>query len=138
MRNRGFTLIEILVVMVILAILATVVVPRLMDAPDKARTTKAQQDINGIASALQIYRVDNGSYPSTEQNIEALIAKPAGDPPANNWKTGGYIQKLPRDPWERPYQYLSPGQHGDFDLYSLGADGKVGGENMDKDITNWE
>jgi len=138
MRSAGFTLIEILVVMVILAILATVVVPRLMDAPDKARTTKAQQDISGIASALQLYRVDNGSYPSTEQNVEALIAKPGGEPAANNWKSGGYINKLPRDPWDRPYQYLSPGQHGDFDLYSLGADGKVGGDEMAKDVTNWE
>jgi len=136
MRSRGFTLIEILVVMVILAILATVVVPRLMDAPDKARTTKAQQDINGIASALQVYRIDNGSYPSTEQNLEALLFKPGGEPSANNWKTGGYIQKLPRDPWDRPYQYLSPGQRGDFDLYSLGKDGKPGGEAMDADITN--
>ncbi len=138
MRSAGFTLIEILVVMVILAILATVVVPRLMDAPDKARTTKAQQEISGIASALQLYRVDNGSYPSTEQNVEALIAKPGGEPAANNWKSGGYINKLPRDPWDRPYQYLSPGQHGDFDLYSLGADGKVGGDEMAKDVTNWE
>jgi general secretion pathway protein G len=136
-RNAGFTLIEVLVVMVILAILATVVVPRMMDAPDKARITKAQQDIAGLAAAMQMYRVDNGTYPSTDQNLEALIGKPVGDPPAPNWKTGGYVQRLPRDPWDRPYQYLSPGQRGEFDLYSLGADGKIGGEGMDADIGNW-
>ncbi len=135
--HAGFTLIELLVVLTVLAILATVVVPRVMDAPGKARTTKAQQDIAALSQALEVYRLDNFSYPSTGQGLNALVAQPSGDPPATNWKAGGYIQRLPKDPWDRPYQYLSPGSRGDYDLYSLGRDGRPGGEGEDADITNW-
>jgi general secretion pathway protein G len=137
-RAAGFTLIEIMVVVVILGILASIVVPRIMSEPDKARVTKAKQDIRVLESALNMYKLDNFYYPSTQQGLEALTQKPGGDPPARNWKQGGYIQKLPRDAWGNPYQYMQPGQHGEFDLLSFGADGKLGGEGFDADIGNWE
>ncbi|MBZ0224346.1 MAG: type II secretion system major pseudopilin GspG [Dokdonella sp.] len=135
--NRGFTLIEILVVVVILGILAAIVVPKVMDRPGEARIVKAHQDISSIGSALNLYKLDNYAYPSTEQGLEALIAKPTGQPEAANWK-GPYLQarSVPKDPWGRPYQYASPGQHGDFDISSFGADGKPGGEGEAADVDN--
>lgn len=136
-QNRGFTLIEIMVVVVILGILAAIVVPKIMDQPDKARVAKAKQDIQVLTTALNLYKLDNFTYPSTQQGLQALVAKPSGDPPAPNWKPGGYIQRLPTDPWGNPYQYLQPGTHGEFDLFSLGADGKPGGTGINADIGNW-
>jgi len=136
-RNRGFTLIEIMVVVVILGILAAIVVPRIMDQPDKARVAKAKQDIQVLTTALNLYKLDNFTYPSTQQGLQALVAKPSGDPAAPNWKPGGYIERLPKDPWGRPYQYLQPGTHGEYDLFSLGADGKPGGDGINADIGNW-
>lgn len=135
--QRGFTLIEIMVVVVILGILAAIVVPNIMDSPDKARVAKAKQDIRVIESALELYRLDNYTYPSTQQGLEALVAQPSGDPPARNWKPGGYVKTLPKDPWGNPYQYIYPGTHGDFDLFSLGADNKPGGDGVNADIGNW-
>jgi general secretion pathway protein G len=137
-RQGGFTLIEIMVVVVILGILASIVVPRIMSEPDKARVTKARQDIRVLESALNLYKLDNYAYPSTQQGLDALVHQPAGDPPAKNWKPGGYVQQLPKDPWGNPYQYLQPGaKGGDFDLFSFGADGHVGGEEFAADIGNW-
>lgn len=132
---RGFTLIEILVVVVILGILAAIVVPKVMERPGEARTVRAQQDIRGITSALGLYKLDNFVYPSTAQGLEALVRKPSGQPDAPNWK--GYLDDVPRDPWGRPYQYRSPGQHGAFDVFTLGADGKPGGDGEAADIGNW-
>jgi len=137
MRSRGFTLIEIMVVVVILGILAAVVVPRIMDRPDDARIAKARQDVRALQSALELYRLDNYQYPSSQQGLEALVSKPSGDPPARNWKPGGYINSLPTDPWGNPYQYVNPGEHGDYDVYSFGADGREGGEGINADIGNW-
>lgn len=136
-RSRGFTLIEIMVVVVILAILAAAVVPRIMDRPDEARITKARQDIRVLESALELYRLDNFNYPSTQQGLEALVQQPSGDPPARNWKSGGYIKSLPKDPWGNDYQYLSPGTRGEIDIYSLGSDGRPGGTDSAADIGNW-
>ena len=133
-RQIGFTLIEVMVVVVILSILAAVVVPRIMDNPDKARAVKAKQDIRVIKNQLDLDRLHNFRYPTTEQGLEALVQKPAG---AERWQEGGYLDKLPKDPWSKPYQYLSPGQHGEVDIYSLGADGQPGGEGVDADIGNW-
>ncbi len=137
-RNPGFTLIEIMVVIVILGILAAVIVPRVLDRPDTARLVKAKQDLRTLESALNLYRLDNYRYPSTEQGLEALVNKPAGEPEARNWQPGGYIDRLPLDPWQRPYLYLSPGENGDTDIYTLGANGVPGGEGIDADIGNWK
>lgn len=134
-KQKGFTLIELMVVVVILAILAAIAVPRLMDRPDQARVVKAQQDIGAISSALQLYKLDNYRYPTTDQGLEALVTEPTDDPVPSNWKQ--YLQQLPKDPWGKDYIYLSPGEHGDFDLYTLGADGEEGGEDMDATIGNW-
>lgn len=137
-RSAGFTLIEIMVVVVILGILGAMIVPKIMDQPDKARVAKARQDIQSLETALSLYKLDNFAYPSTQQGLQALVARPAGDPPAPNWKAGGYIQKLPKDPWGHPYQYLNPGTHGDaYDLFSLGADGQPDGTGINADIGNW-
>lgn len=136
-RQSGFTLIEIMVVVVILGILAAVVVPRIMDRPDDARITKARQDIRALQSALELYRLDNYNYPSTQQGLQALVRQPSGEPPARNWKSGGYVRSLPSDPWGNPYQYLNPGQHGDYDLFSFGADGRAGGDGVNADIGSW-
>ncbi|MEA3412630.1 MAG: type II secretion system major pseudopilin GspG [Pseudomonadota bacterium] len=137
-RQSGFTLIEIMVVVVILSILAAIVVPRIMDRPDEARIVKAKQDIRAMEAALNLYRLDNYNYPTTEQGLEALISEPTTPPEPPNWKEGGYVDRLPRDPWGNDYQYLSPGENGAIDLYSLGADGQLGGEGTAEDITNWE
>jgi len=132
-RQQGFTLIEIMVVIVIMGILAALIVPRVLDRPDQARQVAARQDIGGIMQALKLYRLDNGRYPTTAQGLRALTEKPDG---ASNWR--GYLDKLPNDPWGHPYQYLSPGVKGDIDVFSFGADNKPGGENGDADIGSWE
>ena len=136
-HGRGFTLIEVLVVVVILGILAAVVVPRIMDQPDKAAVVRARQDIQSLDTALKMYKLDNFSYPSTQQGLEALVQRPAGTPEAPNWKDGGYLDRLPRDPWGNNYEYLSPGRNGEYDVYSLGKDGQPGGEGFNADIGNW-
>jgi len=135
--TSGFTLIEVMVVVVILSVLAAIVVPRVMDRPDEARIVKAKQDIRALESALNLYRLDNYVYPSTEQGIDALVTQPTSPPEPRNWKAGGYLDRLPSDPWGNPYQYLSPGQQGDFDLYSMGADGQLDGQGINADISNW-
>ena len=134
---RGFTLIEIMIVVVIIAILAAVVIPRILDRPDQARVTAAKADIAIIMQQLKLYRLDNASYPSTDQGLQALIIKPTTTPIPMNWKNGGYLEKLPNDPWGRPYQYLNPGLKGEIDVFSLGADGQPGGEGNNADIGSW-
>lgn len=136
-RQRGFTLIEIMVVIVILGILASVVVPRIMDRPDEAKVVKAKTDIRALKAALDLYKLDNYNYPSTEQGLEALVNRPSGSPEPRNYKEGGYIDRVPNDPWGNEYRYLSPGEHGSVDIYSLGADGEPGGEGYNADIGNW-
>jgi len=136
-RAAGFTLIEVMVVVVILGILAAIIVPKVMDRPDAARITKAKSDLRAIESALNLYKLDNFHYPSTDQGLEALVEKPAGSPEARNWKANGYLDRLPKDPWGNEYQYLQPGQHSEIDIVSLGADGRAGGEGSDSDIGNW-
>lgn len=135
--QQGFTLIEIMVVVVILSILAAFIVPNLMDRPDQARITKARQDIRMLESALEMYRLDNFQYPTADQGLHALTENPGGDN-ANNWKKGGYVRKLTKDPWGNDYVYLNPGDHGEIDIYSLGADGQPGGEGVNSDIGNWD
>jgi general secretion pathway protein G len=134
--QRGFTLIEIMVVVVILGLLAAVVVTQTVGKIDDARVAKAKQDIRELETALTLYRLDNFRYPTTEQGLDALVHRPA-DPALTHWKDGGYVKRMSKDPWDRPYVYESPGTHGDFDLYSLGADGQTGGEKNDADIGNW-
>lgn len=137
-RSCGFTLIEILVVVVILGILAAIVVPRVMEHPGEARQVRAKTDIQAIVSALNIYKLDNFVYPSSEQGLDALVHKPSGAPEAPNWKPGGYLERVPKDPWAHPYLYIHPGRHSDIDVYSLAADGKPGGDGEAKDVGNWE
>lgn len=136
-RNRGFSLIEILVVVVIIGILAAIVVPRFMDEPDRARVTKARQDIQAIVTALNMYRLDNHVYPSTDQGLKALVDRPSGRPEAPNWRDGGYLERLPKDPWGHEYRYLNPGVHAQIDVWSNGANGMPGGEGIDAEIGNW-
>ena len=133
---RGFTLIEILVVVVILGILAAIVVPRVMQRPGEARVTRVKQDIQGVVTALNLYKLDNFNYPTNAQGLQALATKPSGQPDAPNWK-GPYLDRLPKDPWNHPYQYLQPGQHGEIDVFSFGSDSKPGGEGEAADIGNW-
>lgn len=135
-KNQGFTLIEVIVVLVILGILASIVVPNVISRTGQAQIIKAKQDIRALESALQLYRIDNFKYPTTDEGLQALVSLPSSGS-NENWQKGGYIKKLPKDPWKNDYQYLSPGQHGDFDLYSLGADGSPGGVDENKDIGNW-
>ena len=134
--NKGFTLIELMIVVVILGVLAALLVPKIMSRPDDARKLAVQQDIATIGSALKLYRLDNGKYPTTQQGLQALVQKPTVDPIPSNWKDGGYLEKLPADPWGTPYNYLSPGLKQEFDILSFGADQKVGGEGVDMDISN--
>ncbi len=133
--RQGFTLIEIMVVVVILGILAALIAPNVIGRIDEARVTAARNDIRTIESALQLYRMDNFRYPSTEEGIDALVNKP--DDPDIKWPEGGYIQRLPQDPWNRPYLYLQPGNNGEYDIYTFGRDGEQGGEGPDGDIGNW-
>lgn len=136
--QRGFTLIEIMVVVVIIGILGALVVPKLMGKPGEARITAAKVDIASLMQALKLYKLDNQRYPTTEQGLKSLIEKPTSGPAANGWKTGGYVDKLPKDPWGNPYQYLAPGVKGEVDLFSLGADGLPGGTGDDADIGSWD
>jgi general secretion pathway protein G len=133
--SRGFTLIEVMVVIVILAVLAALIVPKIMGRPDEARVVAARQDIATIMQALKLYKLDNRKYPSTEQGLGALVKKPAEPPVPENWKS--YVETLPLDPWHNPYQYLNPGLNGEVDVFSYGADGKPGGEGVDADIGSW-
>jgi general secretion pathway protein G len=136
-QQSGFTLIEIMIVVVILGILAAIVVPNVMDSPDEARIVKAKQDIRTLEGSLNLYKLDNFNYPSTEQGLEALVSKPTGIPEAKNWKKNGYLKKLPKDPWGNDYLYLSPGVNSQIDIFTYGADGRKGGEGNDEDIGNW-
>lgn len=132
-RQTGFTLIEIMVVVVILAILASMVVPKIMDRPDQARIAKAKQDLRAVESALGLYKLDNFSYPTTDQGLEALVTKPSGSPEPKNYKKGGYVKSVPKDPWGNEYKYLNPGTHGDIDIFTLGPDMQP----SEDDIGNW-
>jgi len=134
----GFTLIEVLVVVAILGILAAIVVPRIMDRPDEAKRTAAKVDIQSIVQALKLYRLDNGNYPTTEQGLLALVQRPATNPAPSTWKQGGYLERLPKDPWQGDYQYLNPGVKGEIDVFSLGSDHARGGEGNAADIGNWD
>jgi general secretion pathway protein G len=138
MKNRGFTLLEVLVVIAILGILAALVVPRIMDRPDEAKRVAAKADIGAIVQALKLYRLDNGFYPSTDQGLTALVQRPTTQPVPGNWKQGGYLERLPQDPWGGDYQYLSPGVRGEIDVFSFGADRTRGGEGNNADIGNWD
>jgi general secretion pathway protein G len=135
---QGFTLIEILVVIVILGVLAALIVPNVIGRPDEARATVAKSDIAAIMSALKLYRLDTQRYPTGEQGLAALVAKPEQPPVPPNWKPGGYLEKLPKDPWGRPYVYLNPGVRGEVEVMSFGADGQAGGSGVDADIGSWE
>ncbi|MEP7182232.1 MAG: type II secretion system major pseudopilin GspG [Betaproteobacteria bacterium] len=134
----GFTLVEVLVVIVILGILAALVVPRIIERPDEARAVAAKADIASIVQALKLYRLDNQRYPTTEQGLAALVTRPTQPPAAANWKPNGYVERLPKDPWGKPYQYLSPGLHGEIDVFSFGADSQPGGTGIDADIGSWD
>ena len=135
---RGFTLIEILVVIVILGVLAALIVPNIMQRPDDARVTAAKSQIALIMQALKLYRLDNQRYPTSEQGLGALVAKPEVPPIPSNWKPGGYLDKLPNDPWGRPYVYVMPGVRSEVEVMSFGADGQPGGSGVDADIGSWD
>ena len=134
--QAGFTLIELMVVLVIIGVLAALIVPNVLDRADDARTTAARTDVNNLMQALKLYRLDNQRYPSAEQGLRALVSKPTAGAIAPNWKP--YLEKLPNDPWGRPYQYLNPGVKGEIDVMSLGADGQPGGEGKNADIGSWQ
>ncbi|RZV36991.1 MAG: type II secretion system protein GspG [Chromatiales bacterium] len=136
-RQAGFTLIEIMVVVIIIGILAAIVAPNVIGRVDDAQIIKAKADISNIENAMKFYRLDNFAYPTTEQGIEALVTKPT-DPSIRNWKAGGYIDRLPKDPWGNPYLFLNPGNNGEIDIYTLGADGNPGGDGLNADIGNWD
>jgi len=135
-KQSGFSLIEIMVVVVILGILASIVVPKIISRPDEARVVKAKQDVLAIQNALDLYRLDNGFYPSTDQGLLALVEKPSSTPSPQNWKM--YLKSLPKDPWGRDYLYLNPGQHGEIDVFTLGASGNEGGTGINAEIGNWD
>ena len=135
-RDRGFTLIELMVVLVIIGVLAALIVPNVIGRADDARVTAARTDVNNLMNALKMYRLDNQRYPTAEQGLRALVERPTTGPAAPNWKP--YIDKLPNDPWGRPYQYMNPGVHGEIDVLSLGADGQPGGEGGNADVGSWQ
>ncbi len=137
-RQRGFSLVEILVVLVIMGLLISVVAPTVLNQADDARVQKVYADFKAVETALKIYRLDNYVYPTSEQGLEALVEPSTLDPEPRNFKKGGYLPEVPLDPWGRPYLYLSPGENGEFDLYTLGADGLSGGEGQNADIGNWK
>ena len=134
--QAGFTLIELMVVLVIIGVLAALIVPNVLDRADDARATAAKTDVNNLVQALKLYRLDNQRYPTAEQGLQALIVKPTTAPVPGNWKP--YLEKLPNDPWGQPYQYLNPGIKGEVDVMSFGADGQSGGEGKDADIGSWQ
>lgn len=136
-RYSGFTLIEIMVVVVILGILAALIVPKVMSRPDDAKMIAALHDVGAIVQALKLYRLDNNAYPTTDQGLQALVQRPTTQPIPTNWKSGGYLDRLPQDPWGHDYQFLNPGLHGEIDVFSLGADGVAGGEGKNADIGSW-
>ncbi|MBW7861115.1 MAG: type II secretion system major pseudopilin GspG [Rhodocyclaceae bacterium] len=133
---HGFTLIEVMIVIVILGVLASLIVPRIMGRPDEARVVAARQDIASIAQALKLYKLDNRTYPTGAQGLQALVQRPGTAPVPPNWKP--YLERLPNDPWGTPYQYLNPGLHGEVDVMSLGADGRPGGSGFDADLGSWD
>jgi general secretion pathway protein G len=134
--QRGFTLIELMVVLVIIGVLAALIVPNVLDRTDDARATAARTDVNNLVQALKLYKLDNQRYPSAEQGLEALVRRPSAGPVPPNWKP--YLDKLPADPWGHPYQYVNPGVNGEFDVFSYGADGVAGGEGKNADIGSWQ
>lgn len=135
--EQGFSLLELMVVVVILSILALVIVPRVIDRPDQARITRVKSDLATLESAVNLYKLDNFRYPTTEQGLEALVARPVSEPVPQNWSASGYIDRLPKDPWGNDYHYLAPGVHGEVDIFSFGADGVQGGDGMNADIGTW-
>ncbi len=135
-RHSGFTLIELMVVLVIIGILAALIVPNVLDRADDARTTAAKTDVNNLMLALKLYKLDNQRYPTSEQGLQALMKKPTTSPVPSNWRT--YLEKLPNDPWERPYIYVNPGVKGEIDVMSFGADGQVGGDGKNADVGSWQ
>ena len=134
--QRGFSLIEIMVVVVILGILAYIVVPKIISRPDEARVVKAKQDVLAIQNALDLYKLDNGVYPTTDQGLAALVEQPTSSPAPRDWKQ--YLKSVPKDPWARDYLYLNPGEHGEVDVFTLGAKGQAGGTGIDAEIGNWD
>lgn len=134
--RRGFTLIELMVVLVIIGVLAALIVPNVLDRADDARVTAARTDVNNLMQALKLYKLDNQRYPAAEQGLDALVRRPSAGTAPPNWRP--YLDKLPNDPWGRPYQYLNPGVHGEVDVYSLGADGQPGGEGKNADVGSWQ
>jgi general secretion pathway protein G len=140
MRRRhrvvGFTLVEVMVVVIILGVLAALIVPRVIGRTDEARAVAARQDVAAIMQALKLYRLDNGRYPSSEQGLQALVSKPTLEPLPSNWKS--YLDRLPKDPWGNPYQMLNPGIHGEIDVFTLGADAQAGGSGADADVGSWD
>lgn len=136
--QRGFSLIEIMVVVIIIGLLASIVAPAVLNRADDARIQKVHADFRNIQTALKLYRIDNFVYPSSEQGLEALVERPTIAPVPRNWRQGGYLEELPRDPWGNPYQYLSPGESREYDIYTLGADGVSGGDGQNADISVWD
>ncbi|WP_299019967.1 type II secretion system major pseudopilin GspG [uncultured Photobacterium sp.] len=136
-KQRGFTLLEVMVVIVILGVLASLVVPNLLGNKEKADQQKVVTDIGALEQALDMYKLDNSVYPSTDQGLDALVTKPSSSPEPRNYQDGGYIKRLPKDPWGYEYNYVMPGEHGAVDVFSLGADGQEGGDGVNADIGNW-
>ena len=134
--QKGFTLIELMVVLVIIGVLAALIVPNVLDRADDARATAAKTDVNNLSQALKLYKLDNQRFPTAEQGLQALVAKPSSGPIPGNWKP--YLDKLPNDPWGRSYQYLNPGVKGEIDVLSFGADGQAGGEGKNADVGSWQ
>jgi general secretion pathway protein G len=135
-RAVGFTLVEVMVVVIILGVLAALIVPRVIGRTDEARAVAARQDVAAVMQALKLYRLDNGRYPSSEQGLQALVSKPTLEPVPSNWKS--YLDRLPKDPWGNPYQMLNPGIHGEIDVFTLGADAQAGGSGADADVGSWD